>query len=104
MNKEPTKEIITKWLDFASVKDINIEDEWSIKQAIRRLIETQPDKYKIFHDHIKAHFEKEHPDWNVVCKICGRDIDMIFQQKNAQIKEGEGKSAPQNLLMRIKEE
>jgi len=36
---KPTKEIITKWLDFASVKDINIEDEWSIKQAIRRLIE-----------------------------------------------------------------
>ena len=79
------------------------EDDENVWQAIRRLIETQPDKYKIFHDHIKAHFEKEHPDWRVVCKICGRDIDMIFQQKNAQIKEGEGKSTPQNIPVRIKE-
>jgi len=43
MSKEPTKEIITKWLDFASVKNISIEDEWSIKQAICRLIKSQPE-------------------------------------------------------------
>jgi hypothetical protein len=27
--------------------------------------------------HIQNHFEKEHPDWEAVCKICGQDIDEI---------------------------
>jgi len=119
MIEEATKEGIIKYLNeeisylekrFDSFKGFKwnglantIETELLMMKAIRRLIENQPDKYKIFHDHIKAHFEKEHPDWRVVCKICGRDIDMIFQQKNAQIKEGEGKSTPQNIPVRIKE-
>ncbi|GAH07066.1 unnamed protein product, partial [marine sediment metagenome] len=33
--------------------------------------------YKKFHDHIKAHFEKEHPDWQVKCKICGKTFKEI---------------------------
>jgi hypothetical protein len=36
---------------------------------------------KIFHDHIKAHFEKEHPDWKVVCKICNKPYDEIVKDK-----------------------
>jgi len=32
---------------------------------------------KIFHDHIKAHFEKEHPDWKVNCTICDTPYDEI---------------------------
>ena len=34
---------------------------------------------KVFHDHIKAHFEKEHPDWEVCCKICGMTYDDIVK-------------------------
>ena len=35
---------------------------------------------KIFHDHIKSHFEKEHPDWNVICKICNKTYDEIVKK------------------------
>ena len=37
-------------------------------------------KYKQFHDHIKGHFENEHPDWEVECKICDKTISEIIQQ------------------------
>lgn len=32
---------------------------------------------RIFHDHIKSHFEKEHPEWEVICKICNRTYNDI---------------------------
>lgn len=35
---------------------------------------------RIFHDHIKSHFEKEHPDWKVICKICGKSYDEIVSE------------------------
>lgn len=34
--------------------------------------------YQVFYDHIKAHFEKEHPDWEVCCKICGKTFRQIL--------------------------
>lgn len=47
--------------------------------------------YKVFHDHIKAHFEREHPDWKVQCKICGKDIDQIYEEylQSARAKKGD---------------
>ena len=40
----------------------------------------EDDRYKIFHDHIRAHFENEHPDWKVHCKICRKDSDRIYKE------------------------
>lgn len=37
-------------------------------------------KYKKFHDHIKAHFEKEHPEWEVKCKICDKTFNQIVEE------------------------
>jgi len=34
----------------------------------------------VFHDHIKAHFEKEHPNWKVICKICNKTYDEIVKK------------------------
>jgi len=36
--------------------------------------------YKVFYDHIKRHFEKEHPDWKVMCKICGKSFEQIVKE------------------------
>lgn len=36
--------------------------------------------YQQFYDHIKAHFEKEHPDWKVKCKICGKTFEEIMKE------------------------
>lgn len=36
-------------------------------------------KYKIFHDHVKSHFEKEYPDWEVKCKICDKNFSEIIK-------------------------
>ena len=33
-----------------------------------------------FHNHIRGHFEKDHPDWKVVCKICGKSHDEIVNE------------------------
>ena len=38
------------------------------------------ERYKQFHDHIKGHFENEHPDWEVECKICDKTISEIIQE------------------------
>ncbi len=45
--------------------------------------ESELDKTHRFHDHIKAHFEKEHPDWQVVCKMCGKTYAEIVNDKEA---------------------
>lgn len=37
--------------------------------------------YKDFHDHIKNHFSKEHPDWKVICKICGKSFEEITKEE-----------------------
>lgn len=37
-------------------------------------------KYQYFYDHIKAHFEKGHPDWEVKCKICGKTFKEITHE------------------------
>ena len=37
-------------------------------------------KFKMFYDHIKQHFKKEHPDWKVMCKICGKTFDEIVKE------------------------
>lgn len=44
-------------------------------------------RYKKFHDHIKAHFEKEHPDWKVKCKICGKTYDEIIELEEKKVKK-----------------
>jgi hypothetical protein len=36
--------------------------------------------YKKFYDHIKAHLEKEHPDWKVRCKICDKTLPEIIKE------------------------
>jgi len=46
-------------------------------------VESKPDKYKLFHDHIKTHLEKDYPgfpDMKVICKICEKDIDTIYEE------------------------
>lgn len=45
-------------------------------------ITTKPKKDKIFHDHIEAHFKKEHPNWKVVCKICGKTYEEIIKNES----------------------
>ena len=37
-----------------------------------------------FVKHIQRHFVREHPDWKVECKICGRTIDDIFDVTKAE--------------------
>ncbi|RLG45314.1 MAG: hypothetical protein DRN81_01985 [Thermoproteota archaeon] len=55
-------------------------DKRLIRKAFK-LAKTVFGKDKIFHDHIKSHFEKEHPDWEVVCKICGKSYEEIVNGK-----------------------
>ena len=51
--------------------------------ASKRTLEEE--KALIFVQHIKAHFEKEHPDWKVCCKICGKNIDEIYEERMKEI-------------------
>lgn len=39
------------------------------------------EKYKKFYNHIKAHFEKEHPGWKVKCKICDKTFEEIVNEQ-----------------------
>jgi hypothetical protein len=111
---KPTKEIITKWLDFASVKNISIENEWSIKQAIRRLIESQPEvdredlKSMIgegFHTAFRKAFDSERamplhtmitelPDeeWDAVLEFVLYGLIPWFKEKGIQITETKEKT------------
>ena len=49
-----------------------------IKETIEGL--KKLDKANVFVEHIKAHFKYTHPEWNVKCKICNRDIDEIYKK------------------------
>jgi uncharacterized short protein YbdD (DUF466 family) len=45
--------------------------------------------YKAFYEHIVEHFRKEHPDWKVICKICGKSFEQIKEEdlkKRLQVK------------------
>lgn len=50
-------------------KDFTI---WEYRQDIKELL-----RCGYFVQHILNHFNKEHPDWKVECKICGKNIDEI---------------------------
>ena len=65
--------------DWKKLKEYwETETRLKIKEHAKQLGEI-PDR--IFHDHIKAHFEKEHPDWKVICKICGKTYEEIIKSK-----------------------
>ena len=66
-----------KYLCKDCIKDLSI-----MLKATKKFeqVDDDCDKYKVFHDHIKAHFEKEHPDWKVICKICGKTVDEIYNE------------------------
>lgn len=43
-------------------------------------------KDKLFHDHIKSHFEKDHPEWYVCCKLCGETYDDIVEGRKQSLR------------------
>ena len=51
------------------------EETWD--HIISRLLD-----YKDFYDHIQNHFKKDHPDWEVKCKICDRSYAEILAERN----------------------
>lgn len=53
-----------------------------IRRGIKRA-ERQIDKARLFVNHVKNHFSKDHPDWKVKCKICNKTIDEIYQEKKS---------------------
>lgn len=76
-------EVVKKWFEDAIENEeirqhrrTTIIDEIDI-QALIKALDENTDKYKQFYDHIKAHLEKEHPDWKVCCKICNKTFDEI---------------------------
>ena len=42
------------------------------------------EKYKVFYDHVQAHFAKEHSEWKVKCKICGKTFEEITSMESSQ--------------------
>ena len=42
------------------------------------------EKYKKFHKHIKSHFEKEHPELDVCCKICDKTFKEIVDEEKKE--------------------
>lgn len=48
---------------------------------------SNPKNDTVFHNHIKAHFEKEHPDWKVICKICGRNYEDIVGEEPVTVNQ-----------------
>ena len=34
-----------------------------------------------FVSHINSHFQEEHPDWDVECKICGKKLNELYPYK-----------------------
>jgi len=42
-------------------------------------------KDMVFHNHIENHFKKEHPDWKVMCKICGKSFDQIIKEEGSKL-------------------
>jgi len=37
------------------------------------------EKAEVFVKHIENHLKKENPEWEVICKICGKTIDEIYE-------------------------
>ena len=58
-----------------------------VKEVTKEIIRFEQQKakeyepYKIFYDHVRAHFEKEHPYWKVMCKICDKNFDEIVKEE-----------------------
>ena len=50
-----------------------------IKACLEKLIENQPSKEEIFVRHIENHLKEMGIKGKVMCKICGKDIDEIYQ-------------------------
>ena len=41
------------------------------------VVSWKDNRYEQFYNHIKSHFEKEHPDWEVKCKICNKTFEEV---------------------------
>lgn len=54
-------------------KDFTI---WEYRKEIKELL-----KAGYFVNHIGNHGKREHPKWNVKCKICNDNIDKIYEQE-----------------------
>ncbi|MHA1225201.1 MAG: hypothetical protein ACTSPV_00495 [Candidatus Hodarchaeales archaeon] len=89
--KQISKEELLKWLK--EVRTILIlGDIWSkrsgeIYQQIRQLIGNQPSKEKVFVRHIENHLKDMKIKGKVICKICGKNIDEIYQEARVKMKE-----------------
>jgi proteasome lid subunit RPN8/RPN11 len=44
---------------------------------------------KLFIEHIRNHFKDEHPDWEVVCKICGKTAKEIVGERVEVLKKSD---------------
>ena len=62
-------EISTKLLAMVTYA----EENWD--NLIKRLF-----NYKSFYDHILEHFEDDHPDWEVCCKICNKTYGELLKE------------------------
>lgn len=49
---------------------------WEYREDIKELL-----KCAYFVRHIQNHFNSEHPEWKVCCKICNTDIDTINEKE-----------------------
>lgn len=86
-DKETRKIALKIWKNAPLLCDLKVEIfidilEKSIKKGIEigkkegiQIEQKKLDKYKFFHDHIKEHLTS---DQEVICKICGRSIDDIW--------------------------
>jgi len=89
--KELSKEELLDWLKWL-IDDRDVEygleeeDRQAYKQ-IRQLIGNQPSKEKVFVRHIENHLKKMKIKGKVICKICGKDIDEIYQEEGVKIKK-----------------
>jgi hypothetical protein len=86
--RESNKELTKKADEIASLRSDaemwKLENETSLGK-LESLKKENPDM--IFHNHIKAHFEKEHPDWKVICKICGKSYEDIVGEEPMTVQQ-----------------
>lgn len=88
MEEENLKtEFMLKYRKLFANMDEKTDDEIIGRTIIQLKKEAKKEllKYKKFHDHIKAHFEKEHPEWVVKCKICDKTFDEIVEEKSIDL-------------------
>ena len=55
-------------------KDFTI---WEYRNEIKELLRCAK-----FVSHINSHFQEEHPDWDVKCKICGKTMNELVEVYN----------------------